>query len=141
MSLRNKRSFIEILRKDFISMVRKEGQTLIFSWKETTGGTWNPTYEIWEGGTETTETHQIKGVGKVVDYKENQMETEFGRIDVGECIVRFPHDVDFEPIKNREDLRFSFQGQNWRLDLPLGVGDMYGDDYFTRVIKGVKVID
>lgn len=129
------------MRDDLNNMIQEDGDTVLFTWIEITGGTWNETYEVWEGGTETQMTHTIRGLGKVVDYAEDEMEYEYGRIGVGDCYVRFPWSTDLSPIIGKEKVRFIYKGQRWKIDSPLGIGDTYSDNLYSIAIKGVKASD
>lgn len=130
---------IDVIRNDLKRMIEEDGDTVTFTWTEITGGTWNPTYEIWEGGTEEEKTYSLKGIGKVVDYKEDQMETEYGRIDVGQCIVRFPYDSNHvNVIKNKSNVSFWFRSQKWKIDSNLEYGEFYDDQRYSFVLIGVK---
>lgn len=141
MKRRMKRDRIDMLRDDLDRLIQTDGDTVVFKWVEVTGGTWNETYETWEGGTETEMSHTLKGIGKVVDYAEDEMEYEYGRISVGDCIIRFPWDANFEPIMGKEGVRFIYKGQRWRVDSTIGVGDAYSDEYYSMIVKGVKSSD
>lgn len=138
---RMKRDRVDLLRDDLKKMIQEDGDTVTFIWTEVAGGTWNETYEVWEGGTPTEMTHSIRGIGKVVDYAEDEMEYEYGRIGVGECVIRFPWDTDLTPILNKDKVRFLYKGRRWRIDSPLGVGDSYADNQYSVAIKGVKSSD
>lgn len=138
---RMKRSRVELIRDDLNKMIEEDGNTVTFTWKEITGGVWNEAYEIFEGGTETEKTFEIKGLGRVVDYAEDEMEYEYGRIKVGDCYVRFPWDADLSPIMNKEGIRFLYKGQRWKLDSDLDVGESLGDEMYSILIKGVKATD
>jgi len=124
-----------------VKMMTEEGDTVTFEWKEVVGGTWNETYEVWEGGIEITKTLQQKGFGRVVDYAEDEMEYEWGRVAVGDCLIRFPVDFNIEQFNDKTDLRFIYKGQRWKPDSPLGVGDWVNDQQVTKILKGVKSLD
>lgn len=138
---RMKKSRIDVLRDDLKFVVDQDGDTVTFVWKEMSGGTWNETYQAQEGGVETPKEYKLKGIGKVVDYKEDEMEYEYGRIRVGQCIVRFPFDADLSPIMDKEGVRFLYKGQRWKIDSPLGIGDVHGDEQFSLILQGVKASD
>ena len=141
MARRMKKDRLTLMRDDLKRMIEEDGDTVAFMFTEIVGGTWNETYEIWEGGVETEVTHAIRGLGKVVDYAEDEMEYEYGRIGVGDCVIRFPWDTDLTPILGKEGVRFLFKGQRWKLDSPLGIGDSYNDNLYSLAIKGVKSSD
>ena len=132
---------IDLLRDDIKNLIETDGDTVVFEWHEMTGGTWNETYEVWEGGKEERQTYSIRGLGRVVDYKEDEMEYEYGRIGVGEALIRFAYDTDLSPIMNKEGVRFIYKGQRWKIDSPLGIGESYNDNLYTVTIKGVKATD
>lgn len=138
---RMRKARIDVLRNDLKMSILEDGDTVTFVWKENTGGVWNETYQVLEGGVETDVEHKIKGIGKVVDYKEDEMEYEYGRVRVGQCIVRFPYDTNLTPIMNKEGVRFIFKGQRWKIDSPLGIGDNYADQLFSLIVQGVKSLD
>ncbi|QJT70408.1 hypothetical protein [Microcystis phage MaeS] len=141
MKRRMKKQRIDVLRDDLKHVVSEDGDTVTFTWEETTGGTYNEVYKVWEGGIKQTIEHKIKGIGKVVDYKQDIMEYEYARIGVGECIVRFPHDVNLAPVMGKEGVHFLYKGEKWKLDSPLGIGDSYNDMFYSLSIKGVKAND
>ena len=134
-------SLHESIAFDLNNMIENDGSTITFEWKEVTGGTWNPTYEVWEGGTEEILTLEQKGIGRVIDYAEDEMEYEWGRVSVGDCIVRFDDDFNIEQLKDKEHLRFIYKGQRWKPDSTLGVQEYYGDRPFCKILKGVKSLD
>jgi len=136
-----KRERIDMLRDDLKQMIQDDGDTVIFQWTEVTGGTWNETYEVWEGGTETTMSHTLRGIGKIVDYAEDEMEYEYGRVSVGNCIIRFAWDANLTPIIGKSGVRFIYKGQRWRTDSTIGVGDSYNDNLYSLVVLGVKASD
>lgn len=138
---RMRRDRVTLLRDDMKELIRTDGDTVVFEWQEMTGGTWNETYEVWEGGEEERKTHSIKGLGRVVDYKEDEMEYEYGRVGVGEALIRFAYDTDLSPIMGKEGIRFIYKGQRWKIDSPLGIGDTFNDNLYSIVIKGVKATD
>lgn len=138
---RMKKSRIDVLRDDLQFMVQEDGDSVIFQWKEITGGVWNETYEVWEGGTEEEKTYTIRGIGKIVDYAEDEMEYEYGRVGVGECVVRFAWNADLSPIMGKEGVRFMYRNQRWKIDSPLGLGDTYNDNLYSLAIRGVKSSD
>lgn len=141
MARRMKRDRIELLRDDLAQMIEDDGDTVNFVWKEMSGGVWNETYEVWEGGVEAEKSYKIKGLGKVVDYAEDEMEYEYGRVRVGDSFLRFPWDADLTPIMEKEGVRFIFKGQRWKIDSPIGIGDVYADNLYSLSIKGVKTND
>lgn len=141
MARRTRRDRITLLRDDLERMILDDGDTVTFMWKEITGGVWNETYEVWEGGEETEKTYEIMGLGKVVDYAEDEMEYEYGRIRVGDAIVRFPWDADMSPILDKEGVRFLYKGQRWKIDSPIDVGDTLNNNLYSIAIKGVKSSD
>lgn len=134
----NKRS---ILQNDITDMVAEDGDTVTFEWIERVGAVWNDIYEVWEGGTETKMTQDVYGLGKVVDYAEDEMEYEWGRVAVGDCLVRFPYNFNIEQFKDKESLRFIYKGQRWKPDSPLGVGETFNDVVISKLLKGVKSLD
>lgn len=133
-----KRERIDMMRDDLKHIIEENGDIVTFIWIEKTGGVWNDTYEVWEGGSDEEKTYKLRGIGKVVDYKEDELEYEYGRIGVGECIVRFGWDDDLSPIKNKSGLRFLYKGQKWQIDSPIGVGDSLRDEMYSLILKGVK---
>lgn len=130
-----------MIKEDFSNMVNEDGSTITFEWTERTGGTYNEIYDLYEGATETKQTLSVKGVGEIVRHKEDIMEYEFGRVEVGECFIRFKYDFNLIQFKGKDDLRFIYLGQKWKVDSPLGLGDIYADEYWCKYIKGVKAID
>lgn len=141
MKRRMKRDRIDILRDDLNLLINSDGDTVRFVWTEREGGYFNEVYGVYEGGREVEKELKIKGLGKVVDYKEDEMEYEYGRIRVGECIVRFPWDADLSPIIGKEGVKFYYKGQKWTIDSPLDIGDTYGDERYSIVVLGVKSVD
>lgn len=130
-----------VMINDVIKMAEEDGDTVTFEWKERVGATWNETYEVWEGGAVTTATYTTKGFGKVVDFAEDEMEYEWGRVAVGDCLIRFPIDFDIEQFSNKEELRFTYKGQRWKPDNKLGVGDWLENHQVSKILKGVKTLD
>jgi len=127
--------------RDVESLINRDGGTVTFEWIEVVGGVWNEDYEVWEGGEEKTLTMDVKGLGKVVDYKEDIVEYEWGRIGVGEALIRFSINFNIEQFANKEQLRIIYKGQRWRVDSPLGVCEYYRDDPYCKFLKGVKAVD
>lgn len=136
-----KKDRIDVLRDDLNYLIQGDGDTVTFTWTEMEGGTFNETYKVWEDGVETPKEFKIKGLGKIVDYKEDEMEYEYGRVQVGQCLVRFPWDTDLAPITGKEGVRFTYKGQRWVIDSPLGIGDSHGDEMFSLIVQGVKALD
>lgn len=126
------------VRKDMVRLIDRDGDTVTFNWTEHTGATWNETYEIWEGGEETPMNLEAKGLGKVVPYREDIMEYEWGRVQVGECLIRFPVSFDIEQFKDKTDVLFKYKGQTWKIDSPLGVQEYYMEEPLCKMLKGVK---
>jgi hypothetical protein len=141
MRRRMKKDRITVLKDDLKTLVELDGETVTFVWQEMSGGTYNEVYGVWEGGELTPKEHKVRGLGKVVDFKEDEMEYEYGRIRVGECIVRFPYDVDLTPIFNKEGVRFMFKGQRWKFNSEIGIGDTHDDQQYSILILGVKSVD
>ncbi|WP_257064276.1 hypothetical protein [Priestia megaterium] len=138
---KGKTNLTSLIQSDLEDMITSDGDTITFEWTERTGATWNETYEVWEGGTTTTMTQDVRGLGRVVDYAEDEMEYEFGRIAVGDCLIRFPISFDIEQFEDKTDLRFIYKGQRWKPDSPLGVGETFSDVPFSKLLKGVKSLD
>lgn len=132
---------VRLFRSDIIENINVDGDTVTFEWKERIGATWNETYEVWEGGTVEAVNEMVRGIGKVVDYKEDEMEYEWGRVAVGDCLIRFPYDFDIEKFNEKMELRFIYKGQRWKPDNPLGVGDWINDNIISKILKGVKTLD
>ena len=131
----------ELIKDDLAQMINRDGSTVTFVWYEITGGTWNPTYETWEGGTKTEFTLEQKGLGRVVDYEEDEMEYEWGRVSVGDAVIRFDVGFDIEALQDKTDLRFIYKGQKWKPDSTLGVMEYQGDTPYCKILKGAKSID
>ena len=138
---RKNRDQSELIINDLNKMIENDGSTVTFTWIEVTGGVWNPTYEVWEGGTETEYTLEQKGLGRVVDYEEDEMEYEWGRVSVGDAVIRFDVNFDIDVLKDKTDLRFIYKGQKWKPDSTLGVMEYQGDISYCKILKGVKAID
>ena len=134
----NKKS---VIKNDLTDMVIDDGDTITFEWIERVGATWNETYEVWEGGTMSTVTKDVQGLGRVVDYAEDEMEYEWGRIAVGDCLIRFPYDFDIEQFNDKDNLRFIYKGQRWKPDSALGIAETFNDEPFSKLLKGVKSLD
>lgn len=132
---------VRLIRNDINSMIEMDGDTVTFTWKETTGAVWNSTYEVWEGGTIENKSLEVRGIGKTVDYVDDEMEYEYGRIEVGECIVRFPYDFDLSQFGDKEELRFIYKQRKWRIDGSLNWVEKINNQVFAKVIKGVRSLD
>ena len=141
MGLRRRRSTLDTFRNDLKQIVDYDGSTIVFSWTEITGGVWNETYEIWEGGTETQMTHSIRGLGKVVKTSDEVVEYEWGRIEQGQVLIRFPYDADLSQFEGKTNLRFYFLGRKWQLDSPLNAASYHNDEIYAKYIKGIKALD
>lgn len=142
MSLRRKKSTVQLFRDDIKQNIEREGSNVVFEWTEVTGATWNETYEVWEGGQETKQFYHERGIGKIVDYKEDIMEEEFARFNVGECIVRFPYDSNiFDVLSGKSDVTFVYQGQRFKIDSPMYTGDMIDNSFYALIVRGVKDYD
>lgn len=129
------------MRDDIEKMVGDDGDTITFEWKERVGAVWNPIYEVWEGGEITKKTMEVVGIGKVVDYAEDEMEYEWGRVSVGDCLIRFPYSFNIEQLNDKQELRFLYKGQKWKPDSALGIGDWLNNQIVSKILKGVKAID
>jgi hypothetical protein len=129
------------IRSDMERLIVVDGDTVTFQWKERVGAVWNETYEVWEGGTVEKKELAVAGLGKVVDYAEDEMEYEWGRVAVGDCLIRFPYDFDIEQFNDKEELRIVYKGQRWRPDSALGVGDWFNNKLISKLLKGVKSLD
>lgn len=149
MGLRTKRDVLRkaktdkvyLLRRDISEMIDMDGDVVTFEWIEKEGAVWNETYEVWEGGTDVLKSLSEKGIGKVVTHAEDVMEYEWGRVAVGDCIVRFKHDFDIENLKDKEGLRFVYKGRKWKPDSKLGIGDWISGGMTCKLLKGVKAVD
>jgi len=131
----------DTVSKDIKGLIIRDGSELKFTWSEWEGAEWNDTYDVWEGGKKVERYWKLKGLGKVLSHKEDIMEYAWGRVAVGDCIVRFSLDDDISKLKEVDQLRFTFKDQKWRVDSPLGVKEYYGDTPYCFVIKGVKAVD
>lgn len=126
------------MRDDIIYLCETEGETVTFYWTESEGATYNEIYQVWEGGTEIEKTVEFKGIGKVVDYKEDEMEYEWGRVLVGQCLIRLPYDSDVESLNDKQNIYFIYKGAKWKLDNSLGIGDWHEGKLISKILKGVK---
>lgn len=135
---KDKRSRMETSRHDIAELARIDGDIVTFEWSEREGAVWNELYECWEGGEEQKVTLEIKGLGKVIEYKEDEMEYEWGRVHLGECLIRFPYDFAIEELNEKEGLRFRYKNQWWKVDSDLGVGDWCEGEIISKMLKGVK---
>ena len=118
-----------------------DGDVITFKWKEYSEGAWNEVYQAFEGESFEYKTLEAKGFGRVVDFKEDEMEYEWGRVSVGECLVILPVSFDIESLNNKQDLKFKFKGVWWKVDGTLGVGDYVEGVKVTNRLKGVKSVD
>lgn len=141
MRVRMKRSFPELLKDDMELLINLTYDTITFQWTETEGGYWDDIYETWIGGEEKIKELETKGMGKVVSHKEDEMEYEFGRVSVGECIVRFPVSFKIEELSDKNNMRFIFKGQKWKPDSKFGVGEYFNDVMYSKLLKGIKAVD
>lgn len=132
------RNKINDMRFDIELQCQTDGDIVTFHWIELEGATWNPVYETWEGGTKIEKTKEFKGIGKVVAHKEDEMEYEWGRLSVGQCLIRLPYDADVESLNDKQNLYFTYKGANWKMDNDLGVGDWHEGELISKILKGVK---
>lgn len=139
MSLRRKKSTIQLFRDDMQLNIEREGNDVTFEWLERVGAVWNPTYEVWEGGTEEQKSYTERCIGKIIDYKEDIMESEFARYNVGECILRFVYDSPvFDVLKDKSGIVFIYQNQRFKIDSPFYTGDMVDNQFYSLIMRGVK---
>ena len=139
MGLRRKRSMLEKFRDDVIFNIEQDGSDVTFEWTELTGATWNDVYEVYKGGTPVAKSYTERCIGKIIDYKEDYMEAEFARFNVGECILRFAYDSPlFSTLEGKGDVTFAYQGQRFKIDSPLFTGDMYNNAFYSCIVRGVK---
>lgn len=130
-----------VVKRDFENNVDKYGSTIVFEWEETVGGTYDETYETWVGGTVTPLSTEVKGLGRVLDYKEDMNDVDNVRLAVGDCIARFPVSFDLKQFADKEKVRFIFNGQRWKIDSDLDWADYFSDTMISKNVKGVKSND
>lgn len=132
----------KVLRDDMNTMIDKTGKTVVFEWKEVEGGVWNEVYETWEGGKEVKKTYSEICSGKIIWYKEDLLTTEYGRMNVGDCILRFRYDSSiFDILRNKRDVVFTFENQRFSFNSPFDIGDEVNDKLYSKIIRGVKATE
>jgi hypothetical protein len=139
--LRGKKETLDMVRDDFDKMLEDDGSEVIFTYIEREGATWNEAYKMWEGGTEEEKTITTKAVGRILDFRENKMEYEFGRISVGDAVIRFRYDFELDQMLGKERLRIFFNGQTWILDSSVEWFDFYAGQPICRAIRGYKAVN
>ncbi|AGR46589.1 hypothetical protein vBBak6_036 [Bacillus phage v_B-Bak6] len=129
----------ETMRRDVKMTIDKVGEEVVFEWTEMVGGVWNEVYEIWEGGVMEKKYYKEMGIGKVYWYKEDLIEVEYGKLNVGDCIVRFPYDSPlFDVLRGKHNVVFVYKNQRFAFNSPFDIGDSVQGHLVCKIVRGTK---
>ncbi|MCM3704808.1 hypothetical protein M3205_03630 [Cytobacillus firmus] len=139
--MRRRKSTLQTFRDDLKKIVEYDGSTIQFEYVDRVCKVYNEIYEVCEEYEDTTVKVGIRGIGKVIKTNDEIVEYEWGKVEQGQVLIRFPFDADLSQFEGKTNLRFYFLGRKWQIDSPLNAASYHNDEIYAKYIKGIKALD